>query len=270
MSESQRIRFVVAYEGGGYAGWQRQSNALTVQEVIEQAFAEMTGHEARLMGAGRTDAGVHGMAQVFSIDNPSRHGPEALMRGMNAILPNDVVLREAVLTAPDFDPRREAQGKHYRYTIHSGEVAPLFHRRLRWHLRMPLDLKLMETEAQVLVGEHDFSAFRGADCGAKSPVRRIDLLRIQAQGACFHVHVLGQSFLKHMVRNIVGSLVEVGRGFQQAGWLAEVLASRDRNQAGPTAPAKGLCLMRVFYDEAAYALACAQSEQVGNEVFIEI
>ncbi len=270
MSESQRIRFVVAYEGGAYAGWQRQPNALTVQEVIERAFAEMTGHEVRLRGAGRTDAGVHGMAQVFSIDNFSRHGPEALLRGMNAILPNDVVLRKAALAAPDFDPRREAVGKHYRYTIHSDEVAPLFHRRLRWHLRMPLDFELMDSEAQVLVGEHDFSAFRGADCGAKSPVRRIDYLSIQGQGTCMHVHVLGQSFLKHMVRNIVGSLVELGRGFRQPGWLAEVLASLDRNQAGPTAPAKGLCLMRVFYDEAAYNLACAGPEQAGEDAFVGI
>ena len=252
-----RLRFTVAYEGGAYSGWQRQSNALCIQQVIEEALERVTREALVLRGAGRTDAGVHAAGQVFIIDSDTHHDASALQKSVNAVLPEDIVLRSAEVVAADFDPRRAALGKHYRYTIHQGIEAPLFHRRLRWHFRKELDWRLMESESQCLVGQLDFSSFRGAGCGARNPVRRLDRLSMRRQGACLYIDVVGQSFLKHMVRNIVGSLVELGRGFRAAGWLAQVLDARDRPQAGGTAPAMGLCLMRVFYDSEAYAEACA-------------
>ena len=187
---------------------------------------------------------VHRLSQTGVL--AERHA--ALRRGLNALLPEDIVVLEIGRAPGGFDPRRQAKGKHYRYTVHTGPVPPLFERRLRWHQRADLDVEAMNRAAGVLVGEHDFSSFRGAGCEAASPVRTVDRIGWRAEGEVLMQDVFGRAFLKQMVRIIAGTCVEIGRGRFAVGEMAQILDARDRKRAGRTAPAQGLCLVRVFYD----------------------
>ena len=252
----RRVRLVVAYQGSAYCGWQAQPNGTSVQEVLEQAFEKMTGAPVRALAASRTDAGVHAAAQVVCLDNPSRHDPQTLLRGLNFHLSEDVAVLEADWAPDGFDPRHAAVGKHYRYTLHLGQAKPVFERGLRWHLRGQLDVAAMQAAVLQLQGEHDFSAFRGTRCEARSPVRSLDRIDWRLDRPTLTLEVFGRSFLKQMVRNIAGTCVEIGRGRWPADQMTEILASRDRTRAGQTAPACGLCLMRVFYDPDEYRQAC--------------
>lgn len=247
-----RIRLLLTYQGSAYCGWQVQPNGLSVQQVLEQAFSQMTGQQVQARAAGRTDSGVHADGQVVVMDNPSRNGPDTLLRGLNHLLPEDVVIREIEPVGPEFDPRYHAVGKHYRYSLHNAEARPVFERATHWHLRYELDMAAMQQASQALVGEHDFSSFRGAGCGAKSPIRSLDRIVWRRAGDHLTADVFGRAFLKQMVRNIVGTCVEIGRGRFRVEQMAEILVACDRARAGPTAPARGLCLKQVFYDEAAY------------------
>jgi tRNA pseudouridine38-40 synthase len=243
----RRIRIVVEYEGTDFVGWQRQANGPSVQAALEEALARMTGERRVVHGAGRTDAGVHALGQVAAFDLERDLPVARLLRGLNALLPPSVAVVRAEEAPPDFDPRRHALGKLYRYRIWNAEARSPLERRTSWHVRRPLDDAAMARAAACLVGEHDFSAFRAADCERKNPVRRIDRLAVVRAGALVTVEVEATAFLKNMVRILVGSLYEVGRGAAPAAWIAEVLASRDRTRAGPTAPPQGLLLVEVRY-----------------------
>jgi len=242
-----RVRLTVEYDGTDFVGWQRQPNGRSVQEVLEKALAELLGKTVPTAAAGRTDAGVHALGQVVAFDAPRALPPKAYVRGLSGLLPGDVAVVEAEEVPAEFDPRRWATGKRYRYLISRRQVrAPLL-RRTHWEVFSALDVEAMQAAASPLIGTHDFSSFRAADCEAPHPRRTLRELEVQTVGAILRIEVEGTAFLKHMVRNIVGSLVEVGRGRRAPGWIGEVLAAKDRTRAGPTAPAHGLTLVEVTY-----------------------
>ena len=243
-----RIRLVLEYDGTEFVGWQVQANGRSVQAVVEKALAVLLGEPVATRVAGRTDSGVHAVGQVIAFDCPRALPIRAFERGLNGLLPRDVAVREAQVAKADFDPRYHADGKHYRYLI-SNTPAPSPLRRLtHWEVFAPLDAARMHEAGLHLVGRHDFSAFRAADCDAAHAVRELKSVTVVREGDVLEVHVKGTAFLKHMVRNVVGSLVEVGKGKQPPSWLEAVLRSRDRGQAGVTAPPQGLTLMQVFYE----------------------
>jgi len=244
----RHIRLVVEYDGTSLCGWQRQANGPTVQEHLESALAQLLQHAVTISGASRTDAGVHARGQVasFRTDKPiPLHG---VRRGLNSLLPESIAITEATEVDEGFHPRFSATGKHYRYTILvRPDRSPRWHHRA-WHHPDPLDLVAMREGALCLHGEHDFSAFRAAGCTARTTIRRVDEIDIQPISDRVVVDVRGNAFLRMMVRIVVGTLVEVGSGRRPAAQVAEILASKDRTQAGITAPAHGLELMAVRYD----------------------
>jgi tRNA pseudouridine38-40 synthase len=243
----RRIRLVVEYDGTDFAGWQRQRNGPSVQAALEDALGRMTGEAVVVTGAGRTDAGVHAMGQVAAFTTERAIPVVGFQRGLNALLPPSVSVVAAEEVPLAFDPRRHARGKLYRYRIWNAESRSPLEARTSWHVRAPLDEGAMREGARALVGEHDFVAFRAADCERRSTVRRIDRLDVDRAGPLITVEIEATAFLKHMVRTIVGSLYDVGRGAHPPGWIGEVLEARDRRRAGPTAPPQGLMLVRVFY-----------------------
>ncbi len=241
------ILLIIEYDGTNYAGWQIQPNGRAVQEVIEKALAEVLGQAVRIHSSGRTDAGVHarGMAAHFQTN---RDLPlTAFREGVNRLLPEDIAIRLAREMPPGFHARFAAVGKWYRYTILQAEVRSPLAARRAWHLRTELDLDRMREAAALLVGEHDFKAFRAANCAAKSTIRQIFAIDITPEGCFLQIDVRGSGFLKNMVRMIVGSLVEVGRGRRSVSDMAQSLSDDGQGLAGPTAPAKGLCLEQVWY-----------------------
>jgi len=244
-----RIRLRLEYDGTDFHGWQLQAGDRTVQGDLEAALAQITGTPLRVHGAGRTDAGVHARGQVAHVDVDTRLDPAALQRALNAVLPSDVAVLEAAAAAPDFDARGDARWKRYGYRILARRPASPLRRRMSWHLPIALDPEPMRAAARLLEGTHDFAAFRGNPRGAadEGTIRTLLSLELADGGDELTITAVGPSFLRHMVRNLVGTLVEVGRGRLPAGSMAEILASRDRARAGPTAPACGLCLEHVEY-----------------------
>jgi tRNA pseudouridine38-40 synthase len=245
-----RLKLTLEYDGTAYVGWQVQPNGLSVQQVVEDALARLVGEKVVVSAAGRTDAGVHAVGQVVSFWTDKRLPLRAWVRGLGGLLPEDVSVVDALEVPDDFEPRRWSLGKHYRYQVCNRPVrAPLL-RHTHWQIFAPLELGAMQQAATHLLGRHDFSAFRAADCAARHALRELRALEVHGDpGSLLRFEVKGTAFLKHMVRNLVGTLVEVGRGRRPPGWVAEVLASRDRHGAGPTAPAHGLCLMEVYYGD---------------------
>jgi tRNA pseudouridine38-40 synthase len=244
-----RVQLILEYDGTDFVGWQRQPNGRSVQQTVEDGLKKLLGTRVLVQAAGRTDAGVHALGQVAAFDDPRGLPLKAFSRGLNGLLPPDVAVVDAQEAPEDFDPRRWARGKRYRYRISNRRQRSPLRRRTHWELFTPLDLAAMQAAAQPLLGRHDFSAFRASDCEAKSPVREVRELTLRrGEDAELVFDFEGTAFLKHMVRNLVGSLVEVGRGKQPVRWVGEVLASRDRTQAGPTAPPQGLALISVRYD----------------------
>jgi tRNA pseudouridine38-40 synthase len=241
------VRLTLAYEGTDLHGWQVQPGRDTVQGLVMAAAARVLGEPVRVTGASRTDAGVHALRQVASLSTSSPMAPAALQRALNALLPPAVRVVEARGAPPGFDARRWARGKRYAYLIDRGAPADPFRRRHAWHVPFPLDPARMVAAARALRGQHDFSAFCAAAGRERTPVCTIRSVRVVTRRRLLAVCVAGDSFLHHMVRNIVGSLVEIGRGAQGPGWIAELLHGRDRTRAGPTAPAHGLVLVRVLY-----------------------
>jgi tRNA pseudouridine38-40 synthase len=243
------FRLVLEYDGTDFAGWQSQAGGERwVQATLAAALAELAGGPVRVTGAGRTDAGVHAEGQVAAATLETRLDADTLLRAVNAKLPADVAVRAAALAPDGFDPRREAKGKLYRYAVWNGaEPSPL--RRRRTHaVREPLDVAAMRAAAAHLVGRHDFASFQGAGSAARSSVRTISGASVEGEtGGEVRFELAGDGFLRHMVRNAVGTLLEVGLGRREAGSLPALLAARDRSRAGPTAPACGLTLVRVDY-----------------------
>lgn len=242
-----KIAIGIEYDGSGFHGWQSQPSGNTVQDHLENALAAIAGESVRLTAAGRTDTGVHALAQVAHFDTAAGRPESAWVRGVNALLPHSVAVQWAVPVADDFNARYSAIARVYRYVLCNQPVRPaLQHGKVGW-FHAPLDLAAMRAAAALLVGEHDFSAFRSSECQAKTPVRVLHSMNIEQRGAYLVFELTANAFLHHMVRNIVGSLVYVGKGRHSPGWLAEVVASRDRGRAAPTFPPDGLYLVAVEY-----------------------
>jgi len=247
-----QVRLTVEYEGTDYCGWQIQPNGPTIQGELEKAAQRMFGAPVRMAAAGRTDAGVHALGQVVCF-RPPREGfdIERVRRGLDALTPRDIVVREAAWVADDFDPRRSARRRTYVYQIWNRHSEQIVLRRFAWRVGRRLDAQAMAAAAAMLLGEHDFSSFRASDCDAESPVRRVLASEVRREGDLLTYTVTATAFLRHMVRNIVGTLVEVGLAERPATEVAALLAARDRGRAGATAPARGLFLTRVDYDDVA-------------------
>jgi tRNA pseudouridine38-40 synthase len=241
------LKLTLEYDGTDFVGWQVQPNGRSVQEELEKGIERLCGEPVRVTGAGRTDAGVHARGQVASLRAPRDLPMKAWTAGLNALLPDDLACVRAETAPEGFDARRWARGKRYTYTILCTAVRSPLERGRAWEIRRPLDVDAMRRAAPALLGPHDFSAFRAADCPARTTVREIRRLDIRQSGERTEIAAEATAFLKHMVRNIVGTLVEVGHGRRAADSLAALLEGRDRTRAGPTAPAHGLCLDEVFY-----------------------
>jgi tRNA pseudouridine38-40 synthase len=249
MSVARVYRITLEYDGREFAGWQRQAQGeRTVQGCLEASLSELVGETVLAMGSGRTDAGVHALGQVASARFATQLDPPTLQRALNARLPRDIAALSVALAPPGFDARRWATGKLYRYSIWNGrERSPL--RAARFHfVPMPLDLPAMRQAAAALVGEHDFAAFQAVGSNVASSIRRLDRLELAGEsGGEIQLEAAASGFLRHMVRNLAGTLIEVGQGRRRADSLRSLLASRDRSRAGPTAPPQGLALVRVVY-----------------------
>jgi tRNA pseudouridine38-40 synthase len=252
------FKLTLAYDGTDYVGWQRQPSGTSIQSLVEDALRELDARDVPVAGAGRTDAGVHARGQVASCTLQRSIDAATVARALNARLPADVRVVDAIEAPPTFHARFDARSKTYRYRIWNREVLNPFERRYVWHVVHPLDVDAMAAAARAIEGTHDFAAFQGADSDARSTVRTITHcgLRIADCGlgsgsgsgsGLIEVEVEGDGFLRHMVRSIVGTLVEIGRGRRGAESMAEVVASRDRAMAGRTAPPHGLFLESVTY-----------------------
>lgn len=245
-----RIKLTLEYDGAGYVGWQVQPNGPSLQARVRDALADLLGEEVEVTASGRTDAGVHALGQVVAFTTGRSLPLKAYRKGLNGLLPPDIAVVSAEEVPAEFDPRRWARGKRYRYLVSNRPGRSPLRRRTHWEIFPPLRLEPMREAAPCLIGRHDFSAFRGAGCQAHHAVRELREVLVEGTpGDAFTLEVEGTAFLKHMVRNLVGSLVEIGRGRQPVEWLAETLASRDRTRAGPTAPAHGLFLVEVLHGE---------------------
>ena len=242
----RQIKLLVEYDGTDYVGWQVQPNGVSVQQVLEEVLARIAAHPVRLRSSGRTDAGVHALGMVACFSTGVKHPLSAFREGANSLLPPDIAVRDAVEVPADFDPRQDAVGKHYRYTIHHADCRSPLARRTCWHLRGSLDLASMQAAAAAFAGEHDFAAFRTTGCAAQTTVRRIDKVTVSRRGELIVIDVHGSGFLRNMVRIMAGTLVEIGAGRLPVAHVARCLAD-PAVRAGATAPAQGLCLMRVNY-----------------------
>lgn len=247
MPSARRIKLLLEYCGTHYHGWQVQPQARTVQGMVEACLARLINAPVRLHAAGRTDAGVHARGQVAHCDIASGMTLAALLRGLNSLLPDDIVVRQVAEVTGDFHARYSAQQKTYAYLIRNHPVPSAFYTPYVWHIPQPLEVAAMRAAARALLGEHDFSAFRAASCGAKSPVRHLYRLGIRRRGGYLLVLLCANGFLQHMARNIVGTLVAIGRGARASSTMPALLQARQRQLAAATAPAQGLLLLRVRY-----------------------
>ena len=243
-----RLGLVIEYDGTDYAGWQVQPHQPTIQGALERALAIVLGESVRVEAAGRTDAGVHARGQVVAFSTEKAPDLQSLQRSLNALAGAGIGVRELREVKSDFDPRRDARQRAYEYRIHNHPWPSPFCRRYAWHVREPLNVEAVGQAASLLIGEHDFGSFQAADCDAETSVRRIFRSAIATDGDDLVYSVTATAFLRHMVRNIVGTLVEVGRGGRTVENVRALLEARNRPLAGPTAPAHGLCLVRVEYD----------------------
>jgi tRNA pseudouridine38-40 synthase len=245
----QRIACGIEYDGSGYHGWQLQANqrGSTVQAEVEQALAEIAISPVRVQCAGRTDTGVHASEQIIHFDPPVTRELKAWVQGANRHVPGDVRILWASAVADDFHARFSAQARRYRYIIANTDVCPAVLRgQVTWY-RRPLDEQRMHEEAQVLLGEHDFSSFRAARCQSSTAMRNIHFINVSRRGKLVMIDIKANAFLHHMVRNIAGCLLLVGSGRAEAGWVEHVLSLRDRRQAADTGAPHGLYLVSVDY-----------------------
>jgi tRNA pseudouridine38-40 synthase len=243
-----KLAFGLEYDGTDFEGWQTQPSGNTVQDRLEGALAQFVGSPVETVCAGRTDAGVHASGQVVHISAPVARPDWNWVRGVNTFLPSSIRVRWARPVPEDFHARFSARSRTYEYRIYNHPVDSPLHARFATWVFQPLDIAAMQAGIDHLLGTHDFSAFRAADCQAASPERTLETVQFLQSGPLISLQISGNAFLHHMVRNIVGTLFEVGRGARPASWISEVLRSRDRSQAGRTFPAQGLCLRHVAYD----------------------
>ena len=243
-----RIALGVEYDGRPYCGWQSQTDGQTVQDTLQLALSRIAGEPISIIAAGRTDTGVHALEQVAHFDTQAERPLTAWVRGVNALLPDSVAVHWAHPVPDEFHARFSAHGRSYRYLLVNRTTRPAIQAGKVGWFHAPLDVAAMQAAAQSLLGEHDFSAFRAAQCQAKSPVKHLHRLDICRQGEMLIFDLSADAFLHHMVRNIVGCLVYVGKGKYPPDWLAEVLASRERSRAAPTFAPDGLYLRRIQYE----------------------
>jgi len=244
----RNIRLILAYDGTRYHGWQRQQNQITIQELMEKSIGQMVGEPVTVIGSGRTDSGVHALRQVCNFKSRSSIDPQALRRGLNSLLPADILVKDARVVSPEFHSRYSARSKTYEYRIWNREEPDLFQRDYVWHVRAPLDILQMARGTDGLVGSHDFSAFRSAGSKNRNPLRTVTRAEWRKRGdgmVCFLIEADG--FLRHMVRNIVGTVIAVGMGKIGYEDFQRIVASGDRRLAGVKAPARGLFLIDVLY-----------------------
>ncbi len=241
------VKLIVEYDGTNYAGWQRQPDQPTIQEAIETAIQQLTNIRLAVAAAGRTDAGVHALGQVVSFTIDKQWSPEEWVKGLNARLPVDISVRSALLMPDEFHARYAAKAKLYRYRIFPRPQRPAVDRAFVWHIYWPLSVAPMREAAAHLIGRQDFTSFEGTLTDNEDPLCDVQRLDLTPQDDLFLIDIYADRFLKHMVRNIVGTLVEVGSGKRSPASLLDVLAAKDRTKAGRTAPAHGLFLMRVDY-----------------------
>ena len=241
------IKLIIEYDGTNYLGWQLQPNGPTIQSALEQAVSTFLGVPTRVTGSGRTDAGVHALGQVvnfFCDQEPDLH---RLRRGLNALTPDDISVKDVEIVADSFDARRNGRSRTYEYRILNRPSPSPFYLNYAWHLHDSLDVRPMRKAILCLEGEHDFSSFRASGCDAPHPTRTVYRTSLDQVGELLVFTIEATAFLRHMARNIVGTLVEVGRGLRAPQSFTELLEDRDRTKAGPTAPPHGLFLMEVKY-----------------------
>lgn len=241
------VKLTLEYDGTGYAGWQRQPDRPTLQEAVERAVEGVTQTKVSVIGAGRTDAGVHALGQVASFRIDRDMAPSDWSNALNAHLPEAIVVRATEIMPDSFNARRDATGKLYRYRILNRSERPTIDRHYCWHLYRPLDDARMNQAALCLIGRHDCSSFETQPTANEDPMCRIERLAIIRHGDLIEIEVYADRFLKQMVRSLVGTLVDIGLGKRDAGSMPDILAARDRSAAGKTAPARGLFLVRVDY-----------------------
>jgi tRNA pseudouridine38-40 synthase len=238
---------LLEYDGSAYAGWQSQAHAKSLQDMVEAALGFVAGAPVAAVCAGRTDAGVHALGQVIHFDTAARRTPRAWVLGANTRLPPDISLQWAGEVAPDFHARHTALRRIYRYHILNRSARPALARLRTTWIHRPLDVDAMRIAAQVLLGEHDFSAFRSVECQSKSKMRRVERISVDQDRDSLYIEISANAYLHHMVRNIVGTLLDVQSARDPQGAMQRILESRDRRLAGATAPAAGLYLCRVEY-----------------------
>lgn len=245
----RRIRLVIEYDGSSYAGWQVQENGLAIQQVIESALFKLTGETVCVTGSGRTDARVHALAQVAHFDTASRIPADKFTFALNTMLPADIRVKYSDEVDENFHARFSAKQKHYRYTILLAPHAGAFTRNTALHVHTPLDINVMNEASKLLTGQHDFKAFMAANTKVKSTEREIYLSGWSIDGPLLYYDIAGSGFLYNMVRIIVGTMLEIGKGLLPVESISAALKSGNRSDLGATAPAKGLTLMRVVYDD---------------------
>ena len=254
----RKIKLLLEYDGADYHGWQTQPEKITVQGVLEDRIRQLTGEPVKVLGAGRTDAGVHALAQVAAFRTESAHDISTIKKALNATLPEDIRIIDVTEVHDSFNPRDDAIGKSYFYIISKERKPPVFMHGYSWTVPQPLDVSSIIRASRTLIGTHDFTSFMGAGSDIKNPVREvfsldieeiteIDFMTARLSGNFIRVRIEAKGFLRHMVRNIVGTLVEIGRGRISPDRLKEILEARDRKLAGQTAPARGLFLERIVY-----------------------
>jgi len=237
----------IRYDGTEFHGWQRQTNARSVQGELEAALAVMLGHDFRLGSSSRTDAGVHARNHPVSLSTNSNIPQDGIQKGLNSLLPRDMAIVLIQETPPGFSARKRSIGKSYLYRVLESLAPDPFEARYSWRIKQKLDLAAMQAGAKLLRGEHDFSAFRSSQCDCRTTRRFVSSVHVERNGRVITIAVSGNAFLRNMVRIIAGSLVEVGTRRHPPAWIGEVLESRDRTMAGITAPAMGLCLRSVYF-----------------------
>jgi tRNA pseudouridine38-40 synthase len=248
--EMRAIKLVLEYDGTAYSGWQMQPNAPTVQEVLQHVVETVMNHSATVNGSSRTDAGVHARFQVASFKTPSRRPISDIMKGLNAMLPDDIRICQMDEVQPNFHPRAHAIAKTYRYSMFTGRKLPVFERLYCTQIRGRINLARMEKAAEYFIGTHDFSSFRAAHCSARTTVREITESRFnKLQNDHLEYIISGNRFLHNMVRIIVGTLIWIGKGKMTMEELPALFERKDRRFAGPTAPAKGLFLENIRFKE---------------------
>lgn len=245
----RNLKITLAYDGSAFHGWQIQPGFRTVQETVEHCLHKILGHAVRVTASGRTDAGVHALGQVINFRTPSKIPEEGLLKALNSLLPSDLSARDVLEVAPDFHARKMALSKKYVYVIDTSGIRSPFLSRYVFHLPGALDVHAMRRSIEMLNGEQDFSSFMGAGSSVKTTVRKILATGILERDSRVFFYIQGSGFLRHMVRNIMGTLIQVGRSMLAPEDMERILALKDRTHAGPTAPPQGLYLVEVCYKE---------------------